>query len=52
MKVNFGIAAMLGLICLLSACQTTNTTYAPDRTAVEPSQQEMNQERLQGALQS
>ncbi len=40
MKLHFGMAAMLGLICLLSACQTTGTTYAPDMTAVQPTQQE------------
>lgn len=47
---RFAIA--LATLCLLTACNTTTTTNAPDINSVQPTQQDIQQDRLNKAMQS
>jgi outer membrane biogenesis lipoprotein LolB len=49
MKLRAGFMLLL-ISVLLAACETT--TIPPDATSVQPSQDQVNQEKLQNALHS
>lgn len=50
MKLKAGFILMMLAIGLLTGCNTARTT--PDSTSLQPTQQDMNQQKLQQSMQS
>lgn len=50
MKSKVGLAIIISAICFLVGCDTT--TSPPDINSLQPTQQQLNQQKLQSALQN
>lgn len=50
MKIKSGFIVILLAIGILAGCNTARTT--PDAVSLQPSQQDMNQQKLQQSMQS